>query len=148
MGLRDRPAGNPGAKGRGEPDSHRRGRQPRDAERRPQPRNGSLADVAQKDGLSVSDAGLIKTYPMLVNGKTIMVDADARQGEIRASIETFDGSVPEGYAKEDSDVISGKECIEAPIQFRGGSLDRFAGQPVRIVFHVTRGTRLFAVGVK
>jgi hypothetical protein len=86
------------------------------------------------------------TYPILLKGDTLRLDGDASGGEVTASIRRFDGSVPEGFAKEDATKLTG-QFIEGQIPFRGGSLRQFGSQPVRIVIHMTRNTRVWALGV-
>jgi hypothetical protein len=88
----------------------------------------------------------VRTYPMLLQGETLKLDGDARGGEIRASIERFDGSVPEGFSREDSSALTG-EFIEGALRFRGGSLAQFGTQPVRAIVHLPFDARLYALGV-
>jgi hypothetical protein len=86
------------------------------------------------------------TYPMILQGDTLKLDGSAQGGEIRASVQRFDGSVPEGFAKEDSTPLTGA-FTEGAIMFRGGSLRQFGNQPVRIVIHMTPNSRVWALGV-
>jgi len=92
------------------------------------------------------DDSRMLTFPMLLNGDTLKLDADARGGRITASVEKFDGSVAEGFARDDATDLTG-EFVEGEIHFKGGSLRQFGDQPVRIVVHMTRDARLYALGV-
>jgi hypothetical protein len=83
---------------------------------------------------------------MILKGNTLRLDGDAQGGAIRASIQHFDGSVPAGFAKEDSSALTG-EFLEGEVHFQGGPLRRFGSQPVRLVIHLTRGARVYALGV-
>jgi hypothetical protein len=89
---------------------------------------------------------ILFTFPMILKGDTLKLDGDARGGEIRASIRHFDGTTPPGFAQEDSSALTG-ELAEGAIHFRGGSLRQLGSQPVRIVLHMTRNTRVYALGV-
>jgi len=95
---------------------------------------------------SASRDGILKTFPMLLTGQTLAVDADAAAGELRASIERFDGTVPEGYARTDCSAITA-DGTEMALHFRGGHLGRFAAQPVRIVLHLTKDVSVYGLGV-
>ena len=92
------------------------------------------------------DDTTMHTFPMIPQGDTLKLDADATGGEIRASIQNFDGTTPEGFAKDEASALTG-ECVEGAIHFKGGSLRQFGNQPVRIVIHMTRNARVYALGV-
>ena len=88
----------------------------------------------------------VATVPCRIRGEKLEVDYDAANGEIRGQIEYEDSAPAEGFALEDSSVLTG--CShEGEIRFRGGSLGRFGRVPVRIAIHLQRGARVYAFGV-
>ena len=92
------------------------------------------------------DDAKLWTWPLILRGDTLKLDGEAGGGAIRASIQNFDRTVPDGFGKEDSSTLTGA-FSESEIRFKGGSLRRFGSQPVRVVIHMTRGARLYALGV-
>ncbi|MBI4027191.1 MAG: hypothetical protein HY360_19555 [Verrucomicrobia bacterium] len=88
----------------------------------------------------------LRTKPLLFEGETLTVDYDAGAGTIRASVLAADGATPDGYGENDSIPLTGSASASV-IQFRGGSLQRFHGQPIHLVFHMQRRARLYAFGV-
>jgi len=96
--------------------------------------------------VAMSDESHVNTVPVLPAGEMLILDYDARDGEIRASVTVVDGETPEGFSAEDSSALVG-DSHEGRIDFKGGSLRRFEKTPVRITVHMSRGARLYALGV-
>ena len=88
----------------------------------------------------------LTTYPLLLRGETLVLDHAAGAATLRASVRLPNGSVPEGFSAGDSTVLTGVSR-RGLIGFAGGSLARFAGQPVQLILHLGRGARLFGMGI-
>jgi|GEM_PF-6501836 len=88
----------------------------------------------------------MRSHAMLLNGRELRVDADASNGELRASLQRFDGTTPEGFGADDCTPLT-IACMEAPLRFTGGNLSQFAGQPLRIILEATKGVKLDAIGL-
>lgn len=87
----------------------------------------------------------LTTHPLLLEGDALLLDALSPLPGIRASLSLCDGTTPAGFAATDSTALTG-DVHSGRIDFAGGSLSRFAGQPVRITLHMPRGSSAFGMG--
>jgi hypothetical protein len=84
----------------------------------------------------------LTTRPLVLEGHELVVNCDASNGSLAVEVLGADGSVQEGFRKEDCQRIQGDE-ISVPVQWgaRGiGSLDQ---ETIRLRFHVDNA-RLYA----
>jgi len=89
----------------------------------------------------------VRTVPLLFEGEHLTLDYRcAGDAEIRAEVLLSDNRAPEGFTREDSSALR-DESHEGRITFKGGTLKKFAGEAIQIVFHMTRGAHLYAFGV-
>ena len=96
--------------------------------------------------VAMGEEAWVTTVPCRLEGKQLKLDFDAGNTEVRAEIQDEDYSPVQGFTKEDSSTLTGASH-EGVITFQGGSLARFARQPARLIVHMQRGARLFAVGI-
>jgi len=92
------------------------------------------------------DDAWVRTKPLLFEGEDLVLDYDAADGEVRASVLMADGSVPEGFGLEDGSVLTGASH-SGKVSFSSGSFARFEDRPAHLLFHLPRRGRLFGFGV-
>lgn len=75
--------------------------------------------------------GTLATKPMRFAGNTLVVNAAARRGEVRAELADEAGRPLDGFAFADCEAVRG-DGVALPVRWRGGSLQALAGRPVRL----------------
>jgi hypothetical protein len=99
--------------------------------------DGYLSLDAGKDG------GEVLTRPLTFAGKQLFVNAAASAGELRVELQDEAGKPIPGFTLADAEPISG-DGVRLPVRWRGGAdLEKLAGQPVRLRFHLKQA-RLYA----
>ncbi len=96
--------------------------------------------------IAATSQSWLRTHAMLLDGRELRVDVDARGGELRAALQRFDGSPIPGYTAADCIPVT-TEGLATPLRFTGGDLSRWVDQPLRIVFAATKGVKLDAIGL-
>ncbi|NUM53897.1 MAG: hypothetical protein HUU46_09665 [Candidatus Hydrogenedentes bacterium] len=106
----------------------------------PRDSNGSLnAATLRLDGFVSLDAasdGVITSKPVLFEGKTLYMNADAKEGSIRVELLGGDGQSVRGYAQ--SEVITG-DAVRMPVRWaNSGAAVELPREPVRIRFSLSK----------
>ena len=99
--------------------------------------------VLRRDGFasmgSIRDEGSLTTRPVRFSGRHLFVNADCRQGELRAEVLDKNGNVIAPFTKENCEPIRGDETLRR-VNWKGvPDIGRVAGEPVRIRFHLRLG---------
>jgi hypothetical protein len=86
-------------------------------------------------------AGRLVTPPVVLQGKRLSINADARGGEISVQLLDLGGTPIPGFSAAEAGAFSG-DAIAAPIRWRRPLTD-LAGRPVKVAFSL-KHARLFA----
>jgi hypothetical protein len=92
--------------------------------------------------LDAADRGRVETRPLRLGSSSLTVNADARDGEMRAAVLEADGRAIQGLSREDCEPL----CADATrhtLQWRSGVTPP-TDRPVRIAIDMTRA-RLFSL---
>lgn len=103
--------------------------------------------VLRLDGFVSADAGpaggVLTTPPIRFTGRRLELNADASGGSLLVELLDEQGKPLAGCTKPDADVIQ-SDLVRVPVRWAvGEDVSRFAGQPVRIRFHM-RNCKLYA----
>jgi len=98
----------------------------------------------RRDGFASLDAGgdrgEITTRPVRFGGKRLFVNADVREGSLRAEVLDVGGSPIEPFSLASCEPVRGKDGTAIAIGWRGAAdLSPVAGRAVRLRFEVTGG---------
>src|SRR5262249_2369972 len=86
-----------------------------------------------------SGPNTLVTRPLQFAGDRLFVNLDAPEGELRAEVLRPDGSPVAGFGA--TDCVPGRgNGTRLPLDWRDARLASLAGQPVRLRFHLTRGS--------
>ncbi len=88
------------------------------------------------------DGGRVETRPVRLAGPSLVVNADASRGRLRAALVEADGRPIPGYTLDDSTVLAADDTRWTPA-WRGGPA--VTGRDVRIVIELS-SARLFSLG--
>ena len=91
------------------------------------------------------DSGSLTTKPFKLEGDQLLVNVEARGGELRIEILNDDGETITGYEAAMCVPIT-TDALRAGVQWRGESLKELSGKRVRLRFHLTRA-KLFSFQV-
>src|SRR5262249_11411281 len=86
-----------------------------------------------------SGPGMLVTRPLRFSGRRLFLNLDAPEGELRADVLRPDGSAIAGFRAADCIPARGN-ATRLPLDWRDANLAALAGQPVRVRFHLTRGS--------
>ncbi|MDB6117960.1 MAG: hypothetical protein JWO08_1741 [Verrucomicrobiaceae bacterium] len=97
----------------------------------------------RRDGFASMDAsdnaGTLTTAPVVFKGKFPFVNADAKDGELRAELLDGDGQVIAPFSQKNSIAVK-TDSTRQRLEWKGtADLEALAGKPVRFRFHVTKG---------
>jgi hypothetical protein len=101
--------------------------------------------VLRRDGfasLDADDEGTLTTRTVRFTGKHLFVNADAKGGELTAEVLDERGNVVAGLSRKDCVVVRADKTRQA-VTWKDGKLDRVAGKPVKLRFHLKKA-KLFA----
>jgi len=98
----------------------------------------------RRDGFVSYDAGpaegVLTTRPVRFNARYLFVNADVDQGELRAEVLDADGQVVAPFTRENCIPVKDDSTL-AQVRWQGADdLSPLAGKPVRLRFHLTRGS--------
>jgi hypothetical protein len=93
--------------------------------------------------LDARDSGRVETVPMLLSGATLVVNADASKGELKAALLEADGRPIAGYGLEESAVM--KADSTAWTAAWQGKKEVPADRPVKVVVEM-KGASLYSLG--
>lgn len=100
--------------------------------------HGSIgAAILRRDGFAgmVADGwGEIVTRPVKFSGVHFFVNADARFGSLAVEVLDASGDAIEDFGASDCQILDHRNSTKAEIQWKGGTLKKFAGRPVRFRF--------------
>jgi hypothetical protein len=91
------------------------------------------------------EPGLLRTPPVVIEGRRLLLNVDAAQGEVAVRLIDGSGRAVPGFDFDDCQPIV-EDCLDAPVRWRG-SLDDVGAQPVRIEIRL-RAARLFGLAVE
>lgn len=90
--------------------------------------------------------GTVVTRPLLFDGRTLHVNVDSRQGQLRVELLSHRGDPIPGFTFDDSVVVQ-EDSTNTTIRWKESkSLPQLKGSPVRLRFHLNR-TRLYSFWV-
>ena len=93
---------------------------------------------------SVRTPGTVTTSPLLLEGNTLRVNANARPGTVAAEVLDLAGQPITGFTVDDCQAISNQDSIAGTLRWRENrSLSELAGATVRLRFHV-QGAKLYS----
>ena len=100
------------------------------------------------DGFASLDSlwtpGTVTTEPLLLEGKTLHVNAHARPGTVAAEVLDLSGNPLKGFSREDCQPMNRQDSINFALRWKNEhSLAELAGRPVRLRFHV-QGAKLYS----
>jgi hypothetical protein len=99
--------------------------------------------VLRRDGFASLDAGAepaaLTTRPVTFPGRHLFVNVAAAAGELKAEILDQAGAVINPFSSENCAPIRGDKTLAA-VHWEGADLSAVAGKPVRIRFHLRRGS--------
>ncbi|MCP4645223.1 MAG: glycosyl hydrolase family 32 [bacterium] len=107
--------------------------------------NGSTGVAfLRRDGFASMDAGAdggeLVTRPIMFSGKHLFVNVDCPAGALRAEVLDESGNPVAPFTLENCRPVSVDSTL-AQVEWEGGSdLSALAGKPVRIRFHLTKGS--------
>ena len=94
------------------------------------------------------DEGAVTTQPLLLEGKTLHVNAKARPGTVRAEALDVKGKPIAGFTRDDCRPMSMTDGIDQPIGWKDNpTLDKLAARPVRLRFYV-QGAKLYSFWIE
>ena len=93
-----------------------------------------------------SKGGTLTTRPLRFSGSHLFVNAAAAGGELRAEVLDAAGNPIAPFSREHCVPVSGDATQQAVTWGNDGNLERVAGQPVRLRFHL-RSAALYAFWV-
>ncbi|MBN1349433.1 hypothetical protein JXJ21_08490 [candidate division KSB1 bacterium] len=76
------------------------------------------------------DSGRVVTKPLLLSGSKLLVNANTAFGTLQVEVLDQTGNTLPGWRTR----IQKSDGVDIPVIFDGGSLEQFAGQPVRLRF--------------
>jgi len=92
--------------------------------------------------------GTVTTAPLLLEGKTLHLNAKARPGTVRVEVLDIEGKPLEGFSYNDCQPMSMTDSIDYAVSWKSdGSLEKLTGKPVRLRFHV-QGAKLYSFWVE
>jgi hypothetical protein len=109
--------------------------------------NGSLClATLRMDGFaSIGGNGTLVTKPLLLQGNTLYVNANADGGEMRVEIVNADGTQPlDGFALNDCDPITTDAVRQIVTWKKAGDLAALRGIPIRLRIHL-KNAHLYAL---
>lgn len=89
------------------------------------------------------DSGKVVTRPFQFSGKKLYLNANCRFGEIGVSLRDQKEQVIEGFQA----TVSGKDAVEIPVSFAGGTLEQLQKQAVKIELTLVNA-RLFGFRIR
>jgi len=100
--------------------------------------------ILRRDGFASLDAGeqrgTITTRPVRFTGRYLFVNADADEGELRVEVLNEAGEAAEPFARRRCVPVRSDGTL-LPVTWKGAEdLSALAGQPVRLRFHLRRGS--------
>jgi hypothetical protein len=98
----------------------------------------------RRDGFASMDAseteGVLTTRPLLFKGKYLFVNADVKDGELRAEVLDRDGKVIAPFDAASCTPVSNDKTLQAVRWSNSSDLSSVADKPVRLRFHVKKGS--------
>ncbi|MBI5395403.1 MAG: glycosyl hydrolase family 32 [Verrucomicrobia bacterium] len=100
--------------------------------------------ILRRDGFASMDAGeqeaALTTRPVRFCGKHLVVNADAKAGELCVEVLDCDGNVIKPFSRQNCTPLRADKTLQA-VKWKGASdLSKLAGQPVRFRFHLRNGS--------
>ena len=87
------------------------------------------------------DIGELVTPPLLLNARTLLVNANAEGGRLRVELRDENGAPIQGFTRDDSTIIAGDK-VDHPITW-GKPVSALRDRPVRLAF-LLENASLFA----
>ncbi len=96
----------------------------------------------RRDGFASMEAGetegTLTTRPLRFSGASLLVNADASAGELRAEVLGEDGEVVEGFSREQCLPMTADSTIQT-VQWQDADLASLSGSVVRLGFYLRQG---------
>jgi hypothetical protein len=99
--------------------------------------------MLRRDGFASMDAsgkpGILTTRPVTFKGKSLFVNVDCPEGELKVEVLDKDGDVIEPFTVANCTPISSDKTL-VKVNWKDKNLSALAGKPVRFRFHLTDGS--------
>lgn len=100
-----------------------------------------------RDNREHGHRGVATTVPLLLEGKTLHLNALARPGSIRVEVLDLDGAPIAGFTSEDVQPVEETDSLDATVAWNGDhTLAELSGTAIRLRFHI-QGARLYSFWV-